>query len=42
VNAIDSLLADGSLRARLAAEGKRIRAADGLRHAADLIEAAGR
>lgn len=42
VNAIDSLLADSSLRARLAAEGERIRAADGLRHAADLIEAAGR
>jgi MGT family glycosyltransferase len=40
VNAIDSLLGNAPLRARLAAEGERIRAADGLRQAADLIEAA--
>jgi UDP:flavonoid glycosyltransferase YjiC (YdhE family) len=39
-NSIESLLGDAPLRARLAAEGERIRAADGLRHAADLIEAA--
>jgi len=39
-NAIDSLLGNAPLRARLAAEGERIRAADGLRRAADLIEAA--
>lgn len=40
--ALDGLLADTALRARLAGEGKRIRAADGVRTAADLItEAAG-
>jgi MGT family glycosyltransferase len=38
--AIGRLLGDAPLRARLAAEGERIRAADGLRHAADLIESA--
>jgi MGT family glycosyltransferase len=36
--AIDRLLADAPLRERLAAEGARIRASDGLRHAAGLIE----
>ncbi|HEY1623630.1 MAG TPA: nucleotide disphospho-sugar-binding domain-containing protein [Streptosporangiaceae bacterium] len=36
--AIDRLLADTALRGRLAAEGERIRASDGLRRAADLIE----
>jgi MGT family glycosyltransferase len=36
--AIERLLADTSLRDRLAREGERIRASDGLRHAADLIE----
>jgi len=40
--AIDTLLGNAGLRERLAAEGERIRAADGLRHAADLIEAATR
>ena len=40
--AIDRLLGDDSLRSRLAAEGEKIRAADGLRHAAALIEAAAR
>jgi MGT family glycosyltransferase len=36
--AIDRLLADTSLRNKLAAAGERIRASDGLRQAADLIE----
>jgi MGT family glycosyltransferase len=38
--AIDRLLADTSLRNTLTAAGERIRARDGLRHAADLIEQA--
>jgi MGT family glycosyltransferase len=37
--AIESLLADTALRSRLDFEGAKIRAADGLRHAADLIAA---
>jgi MGT family glycosyltransferase len=40
--AVDSLIADTDLRARVAAEGERIRAADGTRVAADLIEQVGR
>jgi UDP:flavonoid glycosyltransferase YjiC (YdhE family) len=40
--AIDRLLAGTALREKLAAEGQRIRARDGLRHAAGLIEAAAR
>jgi UDP:flavonoid glycosyltransferase YjiC (YdhE family) len=39
--AIERLLADGSLRARVAADGERIRAADGKVVAADLIEGLG-
>ncbi|MEV0348061.1 glycosyltransferase [Nonomuraea sp. NPDC050680] len=39
--ALDRLLGDEQLRARLAAEGERIRALDGLRKAADLIEELG-
>ena len=38
--AIDRLLADTTLRNTLTAAGERIRARDGLRHAADLIEQA--
>jgi MGT family glycosyltransferase len=40
--AIDKILADTALRARLAAEGERIRSRDGLRRAAGLIESAAR
>jgi UDP:flavonoid glycosyltransferase YjiC (YdhE family) len=36
--ALDRLLADSRLRARMAAEGLRIRANDGKQKAADLIE----
>ena len=39
-NAIETLLGNTMLRARLAAEGERIRSRDGLRHAAGLIETA--
>jgi UDP:flavonoid glycosyltransferase YjiC (YdhE family) len=39
--AIDRLLGDDALRARLAADGEAIRAADGLRVAADAIEKLG-
>ncbi|MEV6160066.1 glycosyltransferase [Nonomuraea sp. NPDC052129] len=39
--ALDRLLGDEQLRARLAAEGERIRGLDGLRKAADLIEELG-
>ena len=39
--AIDRLLGDAGLRARLAASSARIRAADGAGRAADLIEALG-
>ena len=39
---VDRLIADTDLRARMAAEGERIRAADGTRTAADLIEGVGR
>jgi MGT family glycosyltransferase len=42
MNAIDTLLADTALRARMAAVGERIRARNGLRRGADVIEAAGR
>src|SRR5262249_52024374 len=38
VGAVDRLRADTGLRARLEAEGERIRARDGLRVAADVIE----
>ncbi|HTG47785.1 MAG TPA: glycosyltransferase [Actinomycetota bacterium] len=41
-DAVDRLLADTDLRARMAANGERIRAADGKRVAADLIEGLGR
>ena len=40
--AVDRLLADRDLRAGLAASGERIRAGDGTRVAADLIEGVGR
>jgi MGT family glycosyltransferase len=40
--AVDRLLADTELRARAAAAGERIRAFDGTRRAADLIESVGR
>ena len=40
--AVDRLLADEDLRARAAAAGDRIRALDGTRKAADLIESVGR
>jgi MGT family glycosyltransferase len=40
-NAIDQLLGDPELRVRAAAAGTRVRAADGLTRAADLIEALG-
>ncbi len=40
--ALDRLLNDDGLRTRLAAEGARIRAADGTRRAADLIEGVAR
>ena len=40
--AVDRLLADGDLRARMAAIGETIRAADGTRGAAELIEAVAR
>ncbi|WP_336208260.1 glycosyltransferase [Nonomuraea sp. LPB2021202275-12-8] len=40
--ALDRLLGDGELRARLAAAGEEIRGRDGLRKAADLIEQLGR
>jgi MGT family glycosyltransferase len=40
--AIDGLLADTPLRARLAAQGERIRGRDGLRVGADVIERVGR
>ncbi|GII91408.1 glycosyltransferase [Sinosporangium siamense] len=40
--ALDRLLGDTELRARLAAAGEEIRGRDGLRKAADLIERAGR
>jgi MGT family glycosyltransferase len=40
--AVDQLLADGDLRATMAANGDRIRASDGTRKAADLIESLGR
>ncbi|MGE5460876.1 MAG: glycosyltransferase [Solirubrobacterales bacterium] len=40
--AVDRLLSDAELRERMAANGARIRAADGKRKAADLIEAVGR
>jgi MGT family glycosyltransferase len=40
--AVDRLLADTDLRARMAALGERIRAADGKMRAADLIERVGR
>ncbi|KAE8765975.1 glycosyltransferase [Georgenia thermotolerans] len=39
--AVEKLLADTELRARLAAIGERIRARDGLRKAAEIIEAVG-
>ncbi|MCA2175375.1 glycosyltransferase [Nonomuraea glycinis] len=39
--ALDRLLGDGELRARLAAAGEEIRGRDGLRKAADLIEGLG-
>ena len=41
-DAVDALLADTDLRHRMAANGERIRAADGKRVAADLIEDLGR
>jgi UDP:flavonoid glycosyltransferase YjiC (YdhE family) len=41
-DAIDTLLANSALRARLAAIGERIRARDGLRCGANVIEAVGR
>lgn len=41
-NAIDTLLTDRALRARLAAIGAQIRARDGLRCGANVIEAVGR
>ncbi len=40
-SAVDTLLADGDLRAKLAAIGERIRASDGLRVGADTIERVG-
>jgi MGT family glycosyltransferase len=40
--AVDRLLADEDLRARAAATGERVRALDGTRKAADLIESVGR
>jgi MGT family glycosyltransferase len=40
--AVDRLLSDAPLREQMAANGARIRAADGKRKAADLIEAVGR
>jgi MGT family glycosyltransferase len=40
--AVDRLLSDTELRARMASIGGRIRAADGTSRAADLIEAVGR
>jgi MGT family glycosyltransferase len=40
--AVDRLLSDAPLRERMAANGERIRAADGKRAAANLIEAVGR
>jgi MGT family glycosyltransferase len=41
-DAVERLLADADLRARIDAAGSRIRAADGTRRAADLIEQVGR
>jgi MGT family glycosyltransferase len=41
-DAIDNLHGNTAMRTRLAAQGERIRARDGLRHAADLIESAAR
>ena len=41
-DAVDRLLADGDLRSRMTAVGERIRANDGTRRAADLIESVGR
>jgi UDP:flavonoid glycosyltransferase YjiC (YdhE family) len=40
--AVDRLLADTALRARLATQGQRIRARDGLRRGAHVIEAVAR
>ncbi len=40
--ALDTLLDDAPLRMRLAEQGQRIRARDGLRHGADVIESVGR
>ena len=42
VGALDRLLADADLRARLAATGEEIRARDGVRRGADVIEAVAR
>jgi UDP:flavonoid glycosyltransferase YjiC (YdhE family) len=42
LGAVDRLLADTDHRARMAADGERIRATDGTRRAADLIEAVAR
>ncbi|HEU5205047.1 MAG TPA: nucleotide disphospho-sugar-binding domain-containing protein, partial [Candidatus Limnocylindrales bacterium] len=41
-SAVDRLVADADLRARMDAVGRSIRAADGLGRAADLIESLGR
>jgi UDP:flavonoid glycosyltransferase YjiC (YdhE family) len=41
-SALDRLLGDHSLLAQLAALGRRVRARDGLRRGADVIESAGR
>jgi UDP:flavonoid glycosyltransferase YjiC (YdhE family) len=42
IGAVDGLLADGALRERMAALGQRIRASDGLRRGADVIESVAR
>ncbi|CAN5594947.1 hypothetical protein BH24CHL9_BH24CHL9_11290 [soil metagenome] len=39
--ALDRVMGDEALRARVATAGERIRAADGVRRAADLIEGVG-
>ncbi len=41
-DAIDRLLADSELRARMAAMGERIRSRDGVRVGADVVERVGR
>jgi MGT family glycosyltransferase len=41
-NALDALLTDEVLRARIAAQGEGIRARNGMRHGADVIEEVGR